>query len=136
MKIKGINLISFYFLPSYFGSPIGTSYDLRVYAVSNSDVVDEKTQKRYTVRLGVRMVHKFQEQSDLFKINPYDQNHGSSMPRLRMKLLSPKARKLIKQTSLIIQRKSNSSTKTSLEPEETKSSSEIGAQVSFLNLFT
>ncbi|XP_055602097.1 uncharacterized protein LOC129750921 isoform X2 [Uranotaenia lowii] len=41
----------------YTGAPIGTSYDVRVYTAETS-VVDERIQRRSTVRLGIRIIHK------------------------------------------------------------------------------
>ncbi|XP_055544027.1 uncharacterized protein LOC129729466 [Wyeomyia smithii] len=40
----------------YTGAPIGTSYDVRVYTAEAS--VDERVQRRSTVRLGIRLIHK------------------------------------------------------------------------------
>ena len=103
----------------YTGSPIGTSYDIRIFAISNDDIIDEKIKRRSTVRLGVRFVHKIYKESELYKSDFFDLSRQSSLPRserLRMKLLSPKARKLIKQTSVMI-RKSNISQKVNQECE-------------------
>lgn len=40
----------------YTGAPIGTSYDVRVYTAEAA--VDERIQRRSTVRLGIRLIHK------------------------------------------------------------------------------
>lgn len=40
----------------YTGAPIGTSYDVRVYTAEA--IVDERVQRRSTVRLGIRLIHK------------------------------------------------------------------------------
>ncbi|XP_053680707.1 uncharacterized protein LOC128731601 [Anopheles nili] len=40
----------------YTGAPIGTSYDIRVYTAEASG--DERVQRRSTVRLGIRLIHK------------------------------------------------------------------------------
>ncbi|XP_035897757.1 uncharacterized protein LOC118505706 isoform X3 [Anopheles stephensi] len=40
----------------YTGAPIGTSYDVRVYTAETSG--DERVQRRSTVRLGIRLIHK------------------------------------------------------------------------------
>ncbi|XP_050071887.1 uncharacterized protein LOC126559757 [Anopheles maculipalpis] len=40
----------------YTGAPIGTSYDVRVYTAEASG--DERVQRRSTVRLGIRLIHK------------------------------------------------------------------------------
>ncbi|XP_058822478.1 uncharacterized protein LOC131684026 [Topomyia yanbarensis] len=40
----------------YTGAPIGTSYDVRVYTAEAS--ADERVQRRSTVRLGIRLIHK------------------------------------------------------------------------------
>ncbi|XP_062712037.1 uncharacterized protein LOC109431771 isoform X2 [Aedes albopictus] len=40
----------------YTGAPIGTSYDVRVYTAEST--TDERVQRRSTVRLGVRLIHK------------------------------------------------------------------------------
>lgn len=114
---------------------------MRVYAVSTqtNDMIDEKLQKRYTVKLGVRLQHKFNIDSELLLCRETS-NANQALPRLRMKLLSPKARKLIKQTSLIIQRANSSSLKSSNETEQ-NADSEIEVDslkvsfVAFLNDF-
>lgn len=53
--------------------------------------------------MGIKLIHRIDAEIDLLKKDLVDLAHQSSIPRLRMKLLSPKARKLIKQTSLILQ---------------------------------
>ncbi|XP_058117939.1 uncharacterized protein LOC131284947 [Anopheles ziemanni] len=40
----------------YTGAPIGTSYDVRVYTAEAAG--DERVQRRSTVRLGIRLIHK------------------------------------------------------------------------------
>uniref|UniRef100_A0A8D8BM87 Beta-arrestin-1 n=1 Tax=Culex pipiens TaxID=7175 RepID=A0A8D8BM87_CULPI len=40
----------------YTGAPIGTSYDVRVYTAEAA--LDERVQRRSTVRLGIRLIHK------------------------------------------------------------------------------
>lgn len=143
----------------YTGSPIGTSYDLRVYAVSNSDVTDEKFQRRYMVRLGVRLVHY--HQINLIETELFSKRDSAdvNLPRLRMKLLSPKvenieninflkffnlkdfyfilkARKLIKQTSLILQRANNSFKSSTSQTEQTSPNIAVGTlKVSKRGLF-
>lgn len=83
----------------YNGSPIGTSYDVR--AFSCCETLNERIQKNSSVKLGVKFLHKIPAESvvDYNQINPISQY--STLPRLRLKL-SPKARKLIKHTSLIL----------------------------------
>jgi hypothetical protein len=107
---------------------LGTSYDLRAYAISNGDFIDEKIQKRYTVRLGVQLVHNFNCEAELNFSKNIPESFQSSLPRLRMKLLSPKARKLIKQTSLIMQREN--SHKSNLEKGQVSSEIEVESRVS------
>uniref|UniRef100_A0A1S4GEG1 Arrestin_C domain-containing protein n=1 Tax=Anopheles gambiae TaxID=7165 RepID=A0A1S4GEG1_ANOGA len=41
----------------YTGAPIGTSYDVRVYTAAEASG-DERVQRRSTVRLGIRLIHK------------------------------------------------------------------------------
>lgn len=104
----------------YTGSPIGTSYDLRVFAVPRQDL-EEKIQKRYSVRMGIRFIHKFNAHLEEIITKDMCDSKLSSLPRLpKKKLLSPKARKLMKQTSLIIQR-ANNSLKCQHEQEHTES---------------
>lgn len=71
----------------YSGSPIGTSYDVRVYAVSSNDIIDDKIQKRFTVRLGVRLIHKLHAESEFSKRDlHFDSNNQSTLPCIRMKV--------------------------------------------------
>lgn len=85
----------------YNGSPIGVSYDVRVYAISCNDGIDERIQKRSTVKLGVKLLNTLcvEKMSNYNEYSPSSQN--STIPRLRLKL-SPRARKLVKHTSLIM----------------------------------
>ncbi|XP_021705863.1 phosrestin-2 isoform X2 [Aedes aegypti] len=46
----------------YTGAPIGTSYDVRVYTAEST--TDERVQRRSTVRLGVRLIHKICPESN------------------------------------------------------------------------
>jgi hypothetical protein len=66
---------------------------------SANEQVDERVQKRSTVRLGIRLIHKICPES--CAPNP-EISQQQSVPRSLRSRLSPKARKLIKQTSLII----------------------------------
>ncbi|CAO1397796.1 unnamed protein product [Diamesa hyperborea] len=85
----------------YTGAPIGTSYDVRVYTVEQSD---ERIQRRSTVRLGIRLIHKICPELTLAT----EQSQLQTVPRTLRLRLSPKARKLIKQTSLIVNGSNNS----------------------------
>lgn len=70
-----------------------------------TEQTDDRIQRRSTVRLGIRLLHKICPDTNLT-------NESSQLPTVPRSLrlrLSPKARKLIKQTSLIIHG-SNSST--------------------------
>lgn len=79
------------------------------YIVPTADLNDERIQRRSTVRLGIRLIHKICPEINLSNNEPTPQPIVPRSLRLR---LSPKARKLIKQTSLIIHG-SNSSTNNS-----------------------
>lgn len=68
-------------------------------------MVDERAQKRSTVRLGIRLIHKICPESHLSSGGGFAGDTASQQPTVTRSLrsrLSPKARKLIKQTSLII----------------------------------
>lgn len=69
--------------------------------VSSSDQSDERAQKRSTVRLGIRLIHKICPESHLSSGAELATQQPTVTRSLRSRL-SPKARKLIKQTSLII----------------------------------
>jgi hypothetical protein len=69
--------------------------------------VDEKVQKRSTVRLGIRLIHKICPEAQLPNAEMNQQQKHSVQSRSLRSRLSPKARKLIKQTSLIIHGSSN-----------------------------
>lgn len=85
----------------YTGSPIGTSYDVRIYATTCNEESDGRLQKRSSVRLGIKLLHKLSLES-IVNHNEFNQsNQTLTIPRLRLKL-SPKGRKLIKHTSLIM----------------------------------
>lgn len=68
-------------------------------SVPSSEQVDERVQKRSTVRLGIRLIHKICPESCAPNAELTQQQ---TVPRSLRSRLSPKARKLIKQTSLII----------------------------------
>lgn len=70
----------------YCGAPIGTSYDIRAYI---ADHADEKVQRRSTVKLGIRLVHRIPPE---IRCSPSQTiTNVSSLPKcLRLKL-SPKA---------------------------------------------
>lgn len=63
--------------------------------------MDERAQKRSTVRLGIRLIHKICPESHLSSGTETAAQQPTVTRSLRSRL-SPKARKLIKQTSLII----------------------------------
>lgn len=111
IEIGSITPPSVQLLPAkrYTGAPIGTSYDIRVYTVPSAEHTDERIQRRSTVRLGIRLIHKICPEINLSNNEP---SHQPTVPRSLRLRLSPKARKLIKQTSLIIHG-SNSSTNNS-----------------------
>ncbi|CAD7093407.1 unnamed protein product [Hermetia illucens] len=68
----------------YNGAPIGTSYDVRVYM---NDLNDEKFQRRTTVKLGIRLMHKIS--SDLKAIQETNPIFTSIPKTIRLRL-SPK----------------------------------------------
>lgn len=76
---------------------------------TSSEQADERIQRRSTVRLGIRLIHKICPEINLSNNEP---SQLPTVPRSLRLRLSPKARKLIKQTSLIIHG-SNSSTNNS-----------------------
>lgn len=85
----------------YTGSPIGTSYDVRIYATDCNEGNDGRIQKRSSVKLGIKLLHKLSLES-IVNHNEFNQTKEQlTVPRLHLKL-SPKGRKLIKHTSLII----------------------------------
>lgn len=137
IEIGSITPPSVQLLPAkrYTGAPIGTSYDIRVYtgnklsssfsekkitkkksyhrSVPVADNSDERMQRRSTVRLGIRLLHKICPDINLSANEPSPQQQQQpTVPRSLRLRLSPKARKLIKQTSLIIHG-SNSNTNNS-----------------------
>lgn len=67
-------------------------------AVPTSEQADERIQRRSTVRLGIRLIHKICPEINLSN----EPSQQPTVPRSLRLRLSPKARKLIKQTSLII----------------------------------
>lgn len=67
--------------------------------VPTAELTDERIQRRSTVRLGIRLIHKICPEINLTNSEPSQQ---PTVPRSLRLRLSPKARKLIKQTSLII----------------------------------
>lgn len=72
----------------YSGAPIGTSYDIRAFIADHSD---EKVQRRSTVKLGIRLVHRIPP--EVRCLSSQTVANVSSLPKcLRLKL-SPKARK-------------------------------------------
>ncbi|CRL02050.1 CLUMA_CG015119, isoform A [Clunio marinus] len=109
IEIGSITPPSVQLLPAkrYTGAPIGTSYDIRVYTVPTAEQADERIQRRSTVRLGIRLIHKICPEINLSN----EPSQQPTVPRSLRLRLSPKARKLIKQTSLIIHG-SNSGTNT------------------------
>uniref|UniRef100_A0A1B0GNM2 Arrestin C-terminal-like domain-containing protein n=1 Tax=Phlebotomus papatasi TaxID=29031 RepID=A0A1B0GNM2_PHLPP len=72
----------------YNGAPIGTSYDIRAYIANQSD---EKMQKRSTVKLGIRLIHKIPAEIRCCPQAP--QSHAPSIPKCLRLRLSPKALK-------------------------------------------
>lgn len=89
------------------------SKKLNVYdtpTVPSTEPNDERIQRRSTVRLGIRLIHKICPDINLSNNEP--SSTQPTVPRSLRLRLSPKARKLIKQTSLIIQG-SNSNTNNS-----------------------
>lgn len=68
--------------------------------VPTAEQADERIQRRSTVRLGIRLIHKICPEINLS--NNEIPSHQPTVPRSLRLRLSPKARKLIKQTSLII----------------------------------
>lgn len=75
--------------------------------VPTPEQADERIQRRSTVRLGIRLIHKICPEISLSNNEPSQQ---PTVPRSLRLRLSPKARKLIKQTSLIIHGSSTNST--------------------------
>ncbi|GAB0088133.1 uncharacterized protein DMENIID0001_025150 [Sergentomyia squamirostris] len=71
----------------YNGAPIGTSYDIRAYIC---DQADEKMQKRSTVKLGIRLIHKIPTE---IRCCPQTQSQAPSIPKCLRLRLSPKALK-------------------------------------------
>lgn len=70
----------------YSGAPIGTSYDIRAFI---ADQADEKHQRRSTVKLGIRLVHRIPPEVRCLPSQTI--TNVSSLPKcLRLKL-SPKA---------------------------------------------
>lgn len=70
----------------YSGAPIGTSYDIRAYI---ADQADERVQRRSTVRLNIRLVHRIPPEVRCLPSQTI--TNVSSLPKcLRLKL-SPKA---------------------------------------------
>lgn len=70
----------------YAGAPIGTSYDIRAFI---ADQADEKIQRRSTVKLGIRLVHRISPEVRCLPSQTI--TSVSSLPKcLRLKL-SPKA---------------------------------------------
>uniref|UniRef100_A0A1B0CBA9 Putative arrestin n=1 Tax=Lutzomyia longipalpis TaxID=7200 RepID=A0A1B0CBA9_LUTLO len=72
----------------YNGAPIGTSYDIRAYIANQSD---EKMQKRSTVKLGIRLIHKIPAEIRCCPQAP--QSQAPSIPKCLRLRLSPKALK-------------------------------------------
>lgn len=72
----------------YSGAPIGTSYDIRAYI---ADQADDKIQRRSTVKLGVRLIHKIPPE---IRCSPSQTiTSVSSLPKYLRLRLSPKALK-------------------------------------------
>jgi hypothetical protein len=69
--------------------------------VPTADNADERIQRRSTVRLGIRLLHKICPEINFTSSEPSPPQQPTVPRSLRLRL-SPKARKLIKQTSLII----------------------------------
>lgn len=69
--------------------------------VPSVEQADERIQRRSTVRLGIRLIHKICPEINLSNNEPSSTQQPTVPRSLRLRL-SPKARKLIKQTSLII----------------------------------
>lgn len=72
----------------YSGAPIGTSYDIRAYI---ADQADEKVQRRSTVKLGIRLVHKIPPEVRCLPSQTI--TDVSSLPKCLRLRLSPKALK-------------------------------------------
>jgi hypothetical protein len=83
-----------------------TIYKLITILVPTIDQNDERIQRRSTVRLGIRLLHKICPETNLPN---NESSQPPSVPRSLRLRLSPKARKLIKQTSLIIHGSNNAS---------------------------
>lgn len=114
----------------YSGAPIGTSYDIRAFI---ADQADEKVQRRSTVKLGIRLVHKIPPEVRCLPSQTI--TSVSSLPKcLRLKL-SPKA---IKFSNKLCGGKTNGSSRFSaeqvvveeVETEANNSSSNGAGQVS------
>lgn len=124
----------------YIGAPIGTSYDVRVYTgeilslllmllrFSNNlksipiiaeTTADERIQRRSTVRLGVRLIHKINPESNLTTqvtdsstaTNANPPSLSSVMPKTFRLKLSPKTLKLTKHQSCSVDSSANGSIK-------------------------
>lgn len=94
----------------YSGAPIGTSYDIRAYI---ADHADEKVQRRSTVKLGIRLVHRIPPEVRCLPSQTI--TNVSSLPKcLRLKL-SPKA---IKFSNKLCGGKTTGSTFTDPEEEQ------------------
>lgn len=70
----------------YSGAPIGTSYDIRAYI---ADQADEKIQRRSTVKLGIRLVHRIPPEVRCLPSQTI--TNVSSLPKCLRLRLSPKA---------------------------------------------
>lgn len=103
----------------YSGAPIGTSYDIRAYI---ADQADEKIQRRSTVKLGIRLIHKIPPEIRCCPSQTIT-SVSSSLPKcLRLKL-SPKALKFSNKLC------GNSNTSKSAQFEDNHDTDEESVQV-------
>lgn len=115
MRLKKF-IVSLLFISSSFIAPSSVSFTARPTPVATQNTVptpeqvDERIQRRSTVRLGIRLIHKICPEINLSNNEPSQQ---PTVPRSLRLRLSPKARKLIKQTSLIIHGSNSGSTNNS-----------------------
>lgn len=100
MTLESIQVKSANFLKNKFSFNIF----FKLTVPTTTEQTDDRIQRRSTVRLGIRLLHKICPETNLS-----NNESQPTVPRSLRLRLSPKARKLIKQTSLIIHG-SNSST--------------------------
>lgn len=106
----------------YSGAPIGTSYDIRAYIADHSN---EKVQRRSTVKLGIRLVHRIPPEVRCLASQTI--TNVSSLPKcLRLKL-SPKA---IKFSNKLCGGKTNGTTRSFAVQEQEFEGEDNNGQVS------